>query len=192
MPSPPNRCAAASAVLASSKACGRVTGSSCPELTPQARRRSGSTCQADRLSSLTTSRATARSRLTAMAEMESPRRPASSTLRWVSQRRRARTTSRRTRSACEVSQPRSEASSSRFSIRQHSTRSAPGHDVLELPRALNEARAAMEAARRLGTADPCCYDELGVVRLLVGGHEDPDLKAFVAGVTQPLLDYDAA
>jgi len=70
--------------------------------------------------------------------------------------------------------------------------SAPGHDVLELPRALNEARAAMEAARRLGTADPCCYDELGVVRLLVGGHEDPDLKAFVAGVTQPLLDYDAA
>lgn len=69
--------------------------------------------------------------------------------------------------------------------------SAPGHDVLELPRALNEARAAMEAARRLGTADPCCYDELGVVRLLVGGHEDPDLKAFVADVTQPLLDYDA-
>jgi DNA-binding PucR family transcriptional regulator len=58
-------------------------------------------------------------------------------------------------------------------------------------RALNEARAALEAARRLGTADPCCYDELGVVRLLVGGHEDPDLKAFVAGVTQPLLDYDA-
>ena len=28
-------------------------------------------------------------------------------------------------------------------------------------------------------------------RLLVGGHEDPDLKTFVAAVTQPLLDYDA-
>ena len=70
--------------------------------------------------------------------------------------------------------------------------STPGHDVLELPRALNEARAAMDAARRLGTAEACFYDELGVVRLLVGGHEDPDLEKFVAGVTQPLLDYDAS
>jgi hypothetical protein len=52
---------------------------------------------------------------------------------------------------------------------------------------------AMDAARRLGTAEPCFYDELdelGVARLLVGGHEDPDLKTFVAAVTQPLLDYD--
>ncbi len=70
--------------------------------------------------------------------------------------------------------------------------STPGHDVLELPRALSEARAAMDAARRLGTAEVCCYDELGVVRLLVGEHEDPDLQQFVAGVTQPLLDYDAS
>jgi DNA-binding PucR family transcriptional regulator len=70
--------------------------------------------------------------------------------------------------------------------------STPGHDVLELPRALNEARTAMDAARRLGTAEACFYDELGVVRLLVGGHEDPDLKEFVAAVTQPLLDYDAS
>ncbi len=70
--------------------------------------------------------------------------------------------------------------------------STSGHDVLELPRALNEARAAMDAARRLGTAEACFYDELGVVRLLVGGHEDPDLKEFVAAVTQPLLDYDAS
>jgi sugar diacid utilization regulator/putative methionine-R-sulfoxide reductase with GAF domain len=70
--------------------------------------------------------------------------------------------------------------------------SAPGHDVLELPRALNEARAAMDAARRLGQVEACFYDELGVVRLLVGGNEDPDLEKFVAGVTQPLLDYDAS
>jgi sugar diacid utilization regulator/putative methionine-R-sulfoxide reductase with GAF domain len=70
--------------------------------------------------------------------------------------------------------------------------STPGHDVLELPRALNEARAAMDAARRLGTTEACFYDELGVVRLLVGRHEDPDLKEFVAAVTQPLLDYDAS
>ena len=70
--------------------------------------------------------------------------------------------------------------------------SAPGHDVPGLPRALNEARAAMDAARRLGTAQACFYDELGVARLLTGGPEDPDLKKFVAGVTQPLLDYDAS
>jgi len=38
--------------------------------------------------------------------------------------------------------------------------------VLELPRALNEARAAMDAARRLGTTEACFYDELGVVQLL--------------------------
>jgi sugar diacid utilization regulator/putative methionine-R-sulfoxide reductase with GAF domain len=69
--------------------------------------------------------------------------------------------------------------------------STPGHDVLGLPRALNEARAAMAAARRLGTGQACFYDELGVARLLVGGHEDPDLRKFVAAVTQPLLDYDA-
>ena len=50
----------------------------------------------------------------------------------------------------------------------------------------------MDAARRLGTTEACFYDELGVVRLLVGGHEDPDLREFVAAVTQPLLDYDAS
>jgi sugar diacid utilization regulator/putative methionine-R-sulfoxide reductase with GAF domain len=69
--------------------------------------------------------------------------------------------------------------------------SAPGHDALDLPRALNEARAAMNAARRLGATAACLYDELGVVRLLVGGQDDPDLEKFVSGITQPLLDYDA-
>lgn len=67
-----------------------------------------------------------------------------------------------------------------------------GPDVLELPRALSEARAAMDAARRLGTAGACFYEELGVVRLLVGAQDNPDLKKFVAAVTQPLLDYDAS
>jgi sugar diacid utilization regulator/putative methionine-R-sulfoxide reductase with GAF domain len=70
--------------------------------------------------------------------------------------------------------------------------SAPGHDALDLPRALNEARAAMDAARRLGATAACLYDELGVVRLLVGGQDDPDLEKFVSGITQPLLDYDAS
>lgn len=70
--------------------------------------------------------------------------------------------------------------------------STPGHGALELPRALNEARTAMDAARRLGMTQTCFYDELGVARLLVGGHEDPDLQQFVAGITQPLLDYDAS
>ena len=70
--------------------------------------------------------------------------------------------------------------------------SAPGHDVLDLPRALHEARAAMDAARRLGATTACLYDELGVVRLLVGGQDDPDLEKFVSGITQPLLDYDAS
>jgi len=70
--------------------------------------------------------------------------------------------------------------------------SGPDHDALDLPRALNEARAAMDAARRLGATAACLYDELGVVRLLVGGQDDPDLEKFVSGVTQPLLDYDAS
>jgi sugar diacid utilization regulator len=70
--------------------------------------------------------------------------------------------------------------------------SGAGHDALGLPQALNEARAAMGAARRLSLTGPCLYDELGVVRLLVGGQEDPDLKKFVSAITQPLLDYDAS
>jgi sugar diacid utilization regulator len=70
--------------------------------------------------------------------------------------------------------------------------SGAGHDALGLPQALNEARAAMGAARRLALTGPCLYDELGVVRLLVGGHEDPDLKKFVGAITQPLLDYDTS
>jgi len=69
--------------------------------------------------------------------------------------------------------------------------SGPGHDALDLPRALHEARAAMDAARRLGATAACLYDELGVVRLLVGGQDDPDLEKFVSGITRPLLDYDA-
>jgi hypothetical protein len=70
--------------------------------------------------------------------------------------------------------------------------STPGHDVLELPRALHQARAAMDAARRLATDEVCFYDELGVARLLVGGNQDPDLREFVAAVTGPLQAYDAA
>ena len=70
--------------------------------------------------------------------------------------------------------------------------SGAGHDALGLPQALNEARAAMGAARRLALTGPCLYDELGVVRLLVGGQEDPDLKKFVSAITQPLLEYDAS
>lgn len=70
--------------------------------------------------------------------------------------------------------------------------SGPGHDATALPLALHEARAAMDAARRLGTAGPCLHEELGVVRLLVGGQDDQDLRKFVAAITQPLLDYDVS
>lgn len=63
-------------------------------------------------------------------------------------------------------------------------------DVLELPAALNEARTASSAARRLGGENVLLYEELGIVRLLLGSGDDPDLQTFIDEVTGPLLAYD--
>ncbi len=51
----------------------------------------------------------------------------------------------------------------------------PHEDVVELPSALNEARTALSAAHRLGGENVFLYEELGIVRLLLGSGDDPDL-----------------
>lgn len=63
-------------------------------------------------------------------------------------------------------------------------------DVVDLPSALNEAKTALSAAYRLGGGDVFLYEELGIVRLLLGSGSDPDLQAFIDDVTGPLLAYD--
>ncbi|MFI5959441.1 helix-turn-helix domain-containing protein [Cryptosporangium sp. NPDC051539] len=63
-------------------------------------------------------------------------------------------------------------------------------DVLNLPSALNEARTALAAAKRLGGEHVFLYEELGIVRLLLGSGDDPDLQTFIDDVTGPLLAYD--
>lgn len=63
-------------------------------------------------------------------------------------------------------------------------------DVVELPSALNEAQTALSAAHRLGGESVFLYEELGIVRLLLGSGSDPDLQTFVEEVTGPLLAYD--
>ncbi|MBN9790047.1 PucR family transcriptional regulator [Pseudonocardia sp. TMWB2A] len=64
------------------------------------------------------------------------------------------------------------------------------HEAVDLPSALNEARTALSAAKRFGGQDVFLYEELGIVRLLLGSGDDPDLQTFVDEVTGPLLDYD--
>ncbi len=63
-------------------------------------------------------------------------------------------------------------------------------EAVELPSALNEARTALSAARRLGGRSIFLYEELGIVRLLLGSGDDPDLQTFVDEVTGPLVAYD--
>lgn len=63
-------------------------------------------------------------------------------------------------------------------------------DVVDLPSALNEARTAFSAAHRLGGETVFLYEELGIVRLLLGSGDDPDLQTFVDEVTGPLVGYD--
>lgn len=61
---------------------------------------------------------------------------------------------------------------------------------IELPNALREAETALAAARRLGGREAFLYEELGIVRLLLGSGDDPDLQTFVDEVTGPLIAYD--
>lgn len=57
----------------------------------------------------------------------------------------------------------------------------------DYPEAFSEARTALAAARRLGSMS--LYDDLGIVRLLLG-HEDADFQSFVREITDPLQHYD--
>ncbi len=61
---------------------------------------------------------------------------------------------------------------------------------IELPTALSEAETALAAARRLGGRNAFLYEELGIVRLLLGSGNDPDLQTFIDEVTGPLVAYD--
>lgn len=54
----------------------------------------------------------------------------------------------------------------------------------------SEARTALTAAQRLGAARVQVFDELGVVRLLLGPGGSNDLQQFVADVLGPLMEYD--
>jgi sugar diacid utilization regulator/GAF domain-containing protein len=63
-------------------------------------------------------------------------------------------------------------------------------DAAQLPRSFEEARVAASASRRLGGDGVCLYEQLGIVRLLLGSGHDPDLKQFLDDVTGPLLAYD--
>jgi len=62
---------------------------------------------------------------------------------------------------------------------------------LEYPSAFREAQTALSGARRLRTGAFSLYDELGIVRLLLGPTgESPDLQRFIDDVTAPLREYD--
>lgn len=61
-------------------------------------------------------------------------------------------------------------------------------DPADYPAAFDEAKTAHAASRRLGTVS--LYDELGIVRLLLGSSDNPDLKGFIREITEPLLEYD--
>ncbi|PVZ10845.1 helix-turn-helix domain-containing protein [Actinomycetospora cinnamomea] len=68
--------------------------------------------------------------------------------------------------------------------------SRPHDEVDALPAAFNEAQTALSASHRLGGGNISLYEELGVVRLLLGSGSDPDLQTFVDDVTGPLVAYD--
>lgn len=68
--------------------------------------------------------------------------------------------------------------------------SRTGTDPVELPRSFDEANTALSAAHRLGGEGIFLYEELGIVRLLLGSGDDPDLQTFIRDVTGPLIDYD--
>ena len=63
-------------------------------------------------------------------------------------------------------------------------------DPIELPNALREARTALSAAAPARRPNVFLYEELGIVRLLLGSGDDPDLQAFIDDVTGPLVAYD--
>jgi sugar diacid utilization regulator/putative methionine-R-sulfoxide reductase with GAF domain len=69
--------------------------------------------------------------------------------------------------------------------------SSPYDKPLDYPSAFREAKTALSGARRLRTGAFSLYDELGIVRLLLGpAGESPDLQRFIDDVTAPLTEYD--
>ncbi|MCU1423757.1 MAG: putative transcriptional regulator, PucR family, partial [Microbacteriaceae bacterium] len=69
--------------------------------------------------------------------------------------------------------------------------SSPYDKPLEYPSAFREAQTALSGARRLSAGSFSLYDELGIVRLLLGStSESPDLQRFINDVTAPLTEYD--
>lgn len=69
--------------------------------------------------------------------------------------------------------------------------SAPYTDLLLLPTAYREAVTALDGARRMRPGQFSLYDELGIVRILLGGGDsNPDLQRFVDDITGPLREYD--
>jgi sugar diacid utilization regulator/putative methionine-R-sulfoxide reductase with GAF domain len=68
--------------------------------------------------------------------------------------------------------------------------SRPHDDPEALPSAFSEAKTALSASQRLGGDNVFLYEELGVVRLLLGSGSDPDLQTFIEDVTGPLVAYD--
>lgn len=63
-------------------------------------------------------------------------------------------------------------------------------DPVSLPRAFDEAKTALSAAHRFGGDSIFMYEELGIVRLLLGSGDAPDVQAFIGEVTGPLIEYD--
>lgn len=67
--------------------------------------------------------------------------------------------------------------------------SGPYEKPIELGRANDEAKKALNAAGRMGTPI-ALYDELGIIRFLMSGTEKGDLGEFVHGVVGPLVEAD--
>lgn len=63
-------------------------------------------------------------------------------------------------------------------------------DPLNYASAFEEAKTAVSAARRLGVERVQIFDELGVLRLLLGSGQGGDFSQFVTDVIGPVIDYD--
>ena len=68
--------------------------------------------------------------------------------------------------------------------------STPHNDPLALDEAFDEAEVSATVAQRLGVERTLRFDELGVVRLLVGGTGGEQMTTFVEDVIGPILAYD--
>lgn len=138
--------------------------------------------------SLSTSDRTRRSILDSVRTMSSPAQPTLASIRgnWlvalipIHDRDRSREFLRSLNSHMAEQHPDVSMAWGLSTAREH-----PG----DYPEAFAEARTALAAARRLGSVS--LYDDLGIVRLLLG-QEDADFQSFVHEITGPLQEYDRA